>query len=100
MQLFFVGAILYAVATLFNFFPFVNFLGWIVAVAAWVVVLIGYIKLMNSTSFGKSGNKPGMFMMIGHLVAILSFIPLFNLAALASVGFGWWMMISGLEEKA
>ena len=55
---------------------------------------------MNSTSFGKSGNKPGMFMMIGHLVAILSFIPLFNLAALASVGFGWWMMISGLEEKA
>ena len=100
MQLFFVGAILYAVATLFNFFPFVNFLGWILAVAAWVVVLIGYIKLMNSTSFGKSGNKPGMFMMIGHLVAILSFIPLFNLAALASVGFGWWMMISGLEEKA
>lgn len=100
MQLFFVGAILYAVATLFNFFPFVNFLGWIVAVAAWVVVLIGYIKLMNSTSFGKSGNKPGMFMMIGHLVAILSFIPLFNLAALASVGFGWWMMIAGLEEKA
>lgn len=88
MQLFFVGAILYAVATLFNFFPFVNFLGWILAVAAWVVVLIGYIKLMNSTSFGKSGNKPGMFMMIGHLVAILSFIPLFNLAALASVGFG------------
>lgn len=65
-----------------------------------MVVLIGYIKLMNSTSFGKSGNKPGMFMMIGHLVAILSFIPLFNLAALASVGFGWWMMISGLEEKA
>ena len=98
LQLFFVGIILYAVATFFNFFPIANFFGWVVAVVAWVLVLIAYIRFMSCRSFGRVGSRPGLFLMIGHLVSILSFLPAVNLAALAALGFGWWLMVQGLEE--
>lgn len=99
-KLMLIGAILYAVAIFFNFIPFVNILGLIVAIAAWVLFLIAYIKLMNCTSFGPDGKKGGMFMMIGHLVALLSFIPIINLAALAMLGLGWLVLINATETHA
>lgn len=96
MKLMMVGAILYAVACLLFFIPF---LPAIIALAGWIVTLIAYINLMGSTSFGTAGNKPGLFMMIGLLTGILSFLPLFNIAAMVLILLGWYYMIDGLESK-
>lgn len=99
-KLMLIGAILYAVAIFFNFIPFVNIVGCLVAIAGWVLFLLAYIKLMNCTSFGPDGKKGGMFMMIGHLVSILSFLPVINLAALAMLGLGWLVLINATETHA
>lgn len=93
-----VGSIIYAVASLFNIIPILSIVGFIAAIAAWIVYLIGFIKLMGSKSFGQ-GNKGGMFLLIAHGVGILGFLPLFNVAALAGFAFGFLCLIDGLEEQ-
>lgn len=98
-RLIFIGTILYASATLLNMIPLINIVGFLVAIGAWVLYLIGYIKLMQSKAFGQWGSKIGLILLIAHCVGILSFIPLFNLASLVGIGLGWLLIIKALEEK-
>ncbi len=96
MKLMMIASIVYAVACLLFFIPI---LPAIIALAGWILLLISYINLMGSTSFGTAGNKPGLFMLIGLLVGLLSGLPLFNIASVVLQLLGWYYMIDGLESK-
>ncbi len=94
-----IGSILYAVSTFLCFFPVLNWVGWPVGIAAWVLYLIAYIRLLNCTSFGSAGKTAFLSMLIGHAAAVLTFLPVLNLAALVALAFGWFTLINALEEK-
>lgn len=98
--LFLVGCILYAVADFFNMIPGVGIVGMLLAIAAWVLLLITYIKMLSCQALGDLGRKGALVMLIAHCVAVLSFLPVINLASVLGLGFGWWLIVAQLEKKA
>ncbi len=98
--LFLVGCILYAVADFFNMIPGVGIVGMLLAIAAWVLLLITYIKMLSCQALGDLGRKGALVMLIAHCVAVLSFLPVINMASVLGLGFGWWLIVAQLEKKA
>lgn len=68
--LFLVGCILYAVADFFNMIPGVGIVGMLLAIAAWVLLLITYIKMLSCQALGDLGRKGALVMLIAHCCCI------------------------------
>ncbi len=82
----------------------------IVFAAAYVVQFIGFMKLKESASIGEIGKKGTLFLMISMIVAAIGSLigmiplsgivtPIFALAGLVLVFFGWLKIQEGLIEK-
>ena len=98
--LFMIGCILYAVADFFNMIPVLGIVGMLLAIGAWVPLLIAHIKMLNCQGLCGLGRKGALVVLIAHCVAVLSFLPVINLASVAGLGFGWWLIVAQLEKKA
>lgn len=108
VKLLIIAAILSIVGFVFDLIPLMGIFASIVLIAAFVVELIGFLKLKASASIGVVGKSGVSLLIVAMILAILeslfSIVPLvggivgsiLSLAALILVFFGWCKVQEGL----
>ena len=111
VKLLFIAAILSVIGFVFDIIPLMGIVASIILMAAFIVELIGFLKLKASANIGEAG-KSGITllliaMVLAVIVSIFGFVPLLggivgsilSLAALVLVFFGWIKIQEGLMEN-
>jgi hypothetical protein len=110
--LIFIAAIIGGAGALLGLIPLIGIIGGLAALAAFIIQLIGYIKLKGSTAIGSEGAKGANLLFISMIIALVGGIikiipglggiiaPLFFLAVLLMIFYGWFGVQKGYLGEA